>query len=66
METTTLVNSIDLLISSLIEQGALPSEVAGALQGRVVTLLGKDDSINLLNYALASLHSETVTQHKMH
>lgn len=66
MDADKLITDIDTLISSLLEQGALPSEIAGALQGRVVSLLGKDDSIQLLSYALAGLHSETLIQHKMH
>lgn len=66
MDANKLIKTIDEVIANLISQGALPSEIAGAFQGRVVSLLGKDDSIELLSYALASLHSETSTQHKMH
>ena len=57
MEPTLIILNIDAMIAILLEKGATAQQIAGALQGRVVTLMDRDDAIELLNHVLNGLQS---------
>jgi hypothetical protein len=65
MESTLIILNIDAMIAILLENGATASQIAGALQGRVVTLMDRNDAIELLNHALDGLQS-TPTIEQIH
>jgi len=65
MESTLIILNIDAMIAILLENGATASQIAGALQGRVVTLMDRNDAIELLNHALDGLQS-TPTIRQIH
>ncbi len=65
MEPTQVILNIDAMIAILLENGATASQIAGALQGRVVTLMDRNDAIELLNHALDGLHV-THNKQKLH
>lgn len=57
MEPTLIILNIDAMIAILLEKGVTAQQIAGALQGRVVTLMDRDDAIELLNHVLNGLQS---------
>ena len=57
MEPTLIILNIDAMIAILLEKGATAQQIAGALQGRVVTLMDRNDAIGLLNHVLDGLQS---------
>ena len=65
MESTLIILNIDAMIAILLENGATASQIAGALQGRVVTLMDRNDAIELLTHVLDSLQS-TPTIRQIH
>jgi hypothetical protein len=65
MEPTLIILNIDAMIAILLEKGATAQQIAGALQGRVVTLMDRTDAIELLNHALEGLQS-TPTIRQIH
>lgn len=65
MEPTLIILNIDAMIAILLEKGATAQQIAGALQGRVVTLMDRTDAIVLLNHALEGLQS-TPTIEQIH
>jgi len=65
MEPTLIILNIDAMIAIQLEKGATAQQIAGALQGRVVTLMDRNDAIGLLNHVLAGLQS-TPTIEQIH
>ncbi len=65
MEPTLIILNIDAMIAILLENGATAQQIAGALQGRVVTLMDCNVAIELLTHVLEGLQS-TPTIRQIH